>query len=202
MTEREPTDGEDGEDGNGSDDSGDDDQPLPAAVRREAKRLTRHARRTGDEDAAAAYRRERDALVAEYDYTARVRDEDDTLVLYPDRWLDGDTVRPERIEDTDAAAELALGGGDEDWDAVEAHNRAVVAAVEDEHGAVHGANATALADFAGNHLGKRIEALTDTHIEQFLTDYFPRNAWPDETERAAVEESVALTVELAAAKRD
>jgi hypothetical protein len=173
-----------------------DDTPLPASVRSEATRLTRQARRAGDDVAAAAYRRERDALLADHDYTARVREDDDTLVCYPDRWVTDGTVRPDRIEDTDAAVEISLAGDDADWDTVETHNRTIVEQVADEYGPPHGANAAALADFAGNHLGKPIETLTDTEIERFLTDYFPRNAWPDDEQRSAVERSVELAVDV------
>jgi hypothetical protein len=43
-----------------------------------------------------------------------------------------------------------------------------------------------------------VEAATTAMREEFLTDYFPRNAWPDDDQRAAVEESLELVTAVAA----
>ena len=189
------TDGDSNEaDGTGqhsTDDTDSDDTPLPEPVVDEAERLTRLARNTAD-DEAAAYRAQRGETLDEHDYTARVRDEDDTLVLYPDAWLDGETVRLERIEDTDRAVEVPLSGtnGEDAWPEIEAHNADLVAAVADEHGAVHAANARAFADFMGNHYLARIESATADQVTEFIEEYYPRNAWASSAQREVVDASL------------
>ncbi|OYR67462.1 hypothetical protein DJ71_21710, partial [Halorubrum sp. E3] len=95
---------------------------VPVEAVDEAERLTRLAREAESaeptpeiEQAADQYRERRDALAAEYGYTARVRDEDDALVLYPDEWMEEGTVQLDRVEDTDRAVEVLLSGpGDAD----------------------------------------------------------------------------------------
>jgi hypothetical protein len=165
---------------------------LPREVVEAAERLTRLARRATDESEAAAYERDRDERLAEYDYIARVRESDDTLVLHPSEWLAGDTVRVDRIEDTDRAAEIPLSGsGDpEAWDTVEAHNTEVVERVAERAGEVHAANARAFADFMGNHYARRVETATAAELEEFVTEYYPRNAWPSDEQRTAITQSL------------
>jgi hypothetical protein len=165
---------------------------LPAELREAAERLTRLARRATDDAEAAAYERDRDERLAEYGFTARVRETDDTLVLHPAAWLDGGTVRTDRIADTDRAVEIPRSGaGDpEEWESVEAHNADVVDAVAAESGPVHAANARAFADFMGNHYARRVETATATEVREFLTEYYPRNAWPTDRQRDAVERSL------------
>ncbi|WP_411907620.1 hypothetical protein, partial [Salmonella enterica] len=92
----ETDDGEpDGSDGKGAETTAGDDRvpDVPAEVVDEAERLTRLARQTEDEAAAAFYRDRRDELVDGHDYVPRLRDEDDTLVLYPEEWMDDGTVQ-------------------------------------------------------------------------------------------------------------
>jgi hypothetical protein len=168
---------------------------LPADVADEAARLTRLAREAVDENEAAAYRRERDEVLAEYGYTARIRAEDDTLVCYPEEWTDeAGTVHPGRIDDVDRGVERSLSGPGEgdDWDAIEAHNRSIAESVAAEYGDPHGATAHALADFAGNHYAKPIEDLTAAELAEFREEYLPRNAWPSDEQRAALDESIRL----------
>ena len=177
-----------------------DDDELPEAVVERAETLTRRARAAVDGDERRAYRRERDALLADHGFAARVRegDADETLVLHPEEWLEDGVVRVERIEDTGRAVEVRLSGtGDEDWDAVEAHNRAVADRVAVEHGQVHGRTAHAFADFMSNHYAKRLEEATPAEREEFRTEYFPRNAWPTDEQREALERSLELAVETA-----
>jgi hypothetical protein len=171
---------------------------LPAEVRDEAERLTRLARRATDDAERAAYERDRDARLAEHGFTARVREEDDTLVLHPAEWVEDGDARPDRIDDTDRAVEIPLSGaGDpEEWEAVEEHNAAVVESVADR-GEVHAANARAFADFMGNHYARRVETAGGTEIEEFLAEYYPRNAWPTDDQRAVVEQSLAYVFEEA-----
>ncbi|MFB6117307.1 rnhA operon protein [Halosegnis sp.] len=196
---------------------------LPDDIIDEAERLTRLAREadarlahTNDEAVtrgspfedgytgqteADRYRARRDELLAEHGYVARVRSEDtaEVLVCHPTSWLDDEgTVVVERV-DPEEAVEIQLSGtGDSDeWKTVEAHNRAVAEAVSERHGEVHGFNAHRLADFAGNHYAKPIEDLTPAEREEFLTEYYPRNGWPNDKQRALVAESVELARELA-----
>ena len=178
-------------DTNSTDNAADDAEPLPDAVVDDAERLTRLARQAADESERKAYRADRDETLAAHDYTARVRDEDDTLVLYPDEWLDGDTVELDRIDDTDRAVEIPLsGGGDDTWAAVEADNAALVEAVGEAHGPIHEANARAFADFMGNHYCRRIETATADHLVEFREEYYPRNVWADADQQAAVDASL------------
>jgi hypothetical protein len=186
------------------DDSG--SLPLPEEAIDRAETLTRRAREAVDGNERTAYRDEREELLDAHGYTARVRESDtgETLVLYPIEWVEDGTVRLDRITDTTRAVERSISGpgADADWDAIDAHNRAIASRVEDRHGEVHGATATAFADFMSNHYAKPIEAATTGEREEFRTEYFPRNAWPSDEQRRRVEESLRRIVEIAAAKED
>ncbi|MEE6211219.1 rnhA operon protein [Salarchaeum sp. III] len=166
----------------------------------EAERLTRLARRVGDDEEAAAYRDRRDDLLAEHDYEARIRadDDGDTLVCYPAEWLEDGTVRVERIKDTDRAAERSLsrGGESEEWESVEAHNRALVERVRDEYGEEEAANARAFADFMGNHHSRRMETATREELREFREQYYPRNVWPTDEQEASLERSLRAVFEI------
>lgn len=174
------------------------DAPLPASVLEEAERLTRLARNAVDPDERAAYRERRETLLREYDYTTRVREEDDTLVRHPQAWMDDGTVRTERIDDVSNAVEISLAGpGDpDDWAALDERNRALVERVRAEHGPVHAANADRFADFMGNHCAKHVTAATRPEIERFLGEYYVRNAWPDPREREVVLDSLERLFEV------
>ncbi|WP_313692751.1 DUF7108 family protein [Halorarum halobium] len=188
-----------GEAGSGATSGSDPTDELPEPVVEAAERLTRLAREAVDGDEAAAYREDRRERLAEHDYTARVREADDTLVLHPEEWLDDGVARVERIEDTSRAAERSLSGADDpdDWEAVEARNEALVERVREEHGDVHARNARAFADFMSNHYAKRIGDATAAERAEFLDEYFPRNAWPSTKQRDAVEASVRFVIEAA-----
>jgi hypothetical protein len=179
----------DSDDGGGTES---DDQEIPSTVVDEAERLTHLAREAVVDAERDAYLEDRAQLLADHEFVARVRDEDDTLVLHPEEWVEDGTVYPSRIDDTDRAVEVSLSGpGDpDDWDDVEQHNAEVVDAVRAEHGEVHAANARAFADFMGNHYARRVETATAPEVREFLTDYFPRNAWPSAEQRAVVKESI------------
>jgi hypothetical protein len=174
---------------------------LPEETVEQAERLTRLAREAVDDAEAAAYREERADLLADRGFTARVREDDagETLVLHPDEWTEDGVIRTDRIEDTSRAVEVSLSGpGDPDeWDAVDERNREVVARVRETHGEVHGDNAEAFADFMSNHYARPVESATDDEIAEFLSEYFPRNAWPSEKQRATVEDSLELVFEVA-----
>ncbi|RQG96053.1 rnhA operon protein [Natrarchaeobius chitinivorans] len=181
-----------------NDRNGGDDE-LSDAVVEEAERLTRLERTATDDNERRARRRRRDALLEEYGFTARIREDDGdaVLVVHPEEWHEDGVVHPDRIDDLSRAVEVALEGtGDpDDWDAVDAHNRELAARVRERYGEVHGENAAALADFVGNHYAKRIDSLTGPELSEFLTEYFVRNAWPSRAQRDAVEESIELVYE-------
>jgi hypothetical protein len=173
---------------------------LPERVAAEAERLTRRAREAVEEAERAGAVRARDRLLAENGFTARVRREEsrEVLVLYPAEWVEDGAVQPDRIDDIDRGVERPLSGvGDEDWETVDTHNRELAAAVGAAHGSAHGENARALADFAGNHYSKRIESLTGAELSLFVEEYYPRNVWPTDDQRAVVEESIQLVFQQA-----
>lgn len=174
---------------------------IPESAVDEAERLTRLARQAVDDDEAAASRDRRAALVTDHGYRVRVRAADDTLVLYPEEWLADGTVQVDRIEDTDRAVEVSLSGpGDpERWEDVEARNAALVDRVAEAHGPVHAANARAFADFMGNHYAKEVERASAAEVEEFLTEYYPRNAWPTEEQKQVVESSLQHLFDAAGA---
>jgi len=177
---------------------------LPDDVSEDAERLTRLAREAVDEDEAAAYRRRRADRLDEHEFTARVREDDDgdVLVLHPAEWIADDKIHPDRIEDTDRAVEVRLEGpGDPDeWDEVREHNDEIIQTVREAHGDVHGDNAAAFAEFMHNHLAKPVESATAEEIRTFRSEYFPRNAWPSEEQRAALDRSIEAVFESADAR--
>ncbi|KTG09730.1 rnhA operon protein [Haloprofundus marisrubri] len=173
---------------------------LPEDVQTTAERLTRLARDAVDSNEAEAYRERRESSLSEHGYTARYREADDTLILYPVEWIDDDgTVVLDRIDDTDRAVELSLSGtGEEDeWAAIEEHNSQLVATVEETAGEDHAANARAFADFMGNHYVRRVETAGTRELREFLTEYYPRNSWPTAAQKTKVRESLELLFEAA-----
>jgi hypothetical protein len=176
---------------------------LPDDVIDEAERLTRLARDVPDESEAAAHRGRRDDLLDEHGYTARYREEDDTLVLNPAEWFEEregtQVVRTDRIDDLSRAVERPLSdaGADDEWRTVEEHNAALVERVDAEHGPVHAANARAFADFMGNHYTRRVETASRRELREFLDEYYPRNAWPSERQKTVIGESLRLLFDAA-----
>jgi hypothetical protein len=167
---------------------------LPNDVVDEAERLTRLARDAVDDNAAEAYRDRRDELLADYGFVARVRNDDHTLVCYPAEWLDDDgRVVLTDVEDTDRAAEVSIAGPGEqgDYEAAAARNEELVERVREAHGDVHGDNAEAFATFMNNHYARPMDTASEREREEFLEEYFPRNAWPTEEQREAVEQSLS-----------
>ncbi|GAA0233676.1 DUF7108 family protein [Halobaculum roseum] len=175
------------------------DEELPKPTVDAAERLTRLAREAVDEAEAEAYREDRGDRLADHGFTARVREDDDTLVCYPDEWMEDGTVQIDRIEDTDRAVEVSLSGpGDpDDWSEIEEHNAALVERVAEEHDETHAANARAFADFMGNHYARPMDSADADEVREFLDEYFPRNAWPSEEQRDAVRASVRYVFEAA-----
>jgi len=173
--------------------SGDRKQPLSGHDRTPSASGNDQKSEISDnaDEEASVYRERRDELVADHDYETRIREEDDTLVLYPEEWIEDGTVQFDRIEETDRAVEITLSGpGDpERWQETAEHNDELAAAVAEEH-PDHAENARAFADFASNHYAKPAEKLTAGEVEEFLDDYYPRNAWVEETEASLIETSV------------
>ena len=171
---------------------------LPSEIIKRAETLTRQMRNAVDENERSAYLRERRRVLSEYGFRARVREDEtgDVLVCYPVEWVDDGTIQPDRVEDISRGVERQLSGvGDDSWETVNSHNQTIVAEIEHEHGPTHAANAAALAEFAGNHYKKRIGELSNAELEVFLTEYYPRNVWPTDDQKAVVEESVQLVIE-------
>jgi hypothetical protein len=184
---------------------------VPVEAVDEAERLTRLAREAESaeptpeiEQAADQYRERRDALAAEYGYTARVRGEDDTLVLYPDEWMDDGTVQLDRVEDTDRAVEVSLSGpGDADrYREVAAYNEAVAAAVAEREAEVHARTAETFASFMSNHYVRPVDDATPEMRAEFREEYFVRNGWPTDEQLAAVDESLSVVESVAADVED
>ncbi|PSQ57700.1 hypothetical protein BRD22_01150 [Halobacteriales archaeon SW_8_68_21] len=180
---------------------------VPVAAVDEAERLTRLAREAESAEptpeiaeAAEQYRERRDALAAEYDYTARVRDEDDALVLYPDEWTEDGTVRLDRLEDTDRAVEVSLSGpGDADrYREVAAYNDAVAEAVADQKDDVHARTAETFAAFMSNHYVRPVDDATPEMRAEFREEYLVRNGWPTDEQLAVVDESLSVVESVAA----
>jgi hypothetical protein len=170
---------------------------LPEQVIEQAERLTRLARRSETAAERATHERERADILAEYGFTARVRATDDTLVLHPSEWVVDGAVEPTAVENVDRGVEVSLSGPGESttWPSVERHNAAIVERVREravEASDIHARNARALADFAGNQYAKQIERLTESECREFLEEYFPRNAWPDERQRSLIGRSLEL----------
>ena len=172
---------------------------LPDDVVEAATRLTRLARDAVDGNERAAYDDRRDRLLAAHGYAARIREGEDTLVCHPADWLEDGAVRTDRIDDVDAAVEVSLSGADDpdDWDRIDARNRELVDAARTAHGDVHGDTAAAFADFMGNHYARPMVEATGATIDEFCTEYFVRNAWPSDDQRAVLERSIELVFETA-----
>jgi len=191
-----------GDGGAGEEPEGDGDRvpDVPVEVVDEAERLTRLARRTEDDAAAAFYRERRDELVAGHDYVPRLREEDDTLVLYPDEWMADGTVQLDRIETTDRAVEVSLSGpGDADrYREIAAYNEAVADAVADAHAEPHADTASSFAAFMSNHYVRAVDDATPEMRAEFREEYLPRNGWPTDEQLAVVEESLTVIESVAA----
>ncbi|GAB7010061.1 DUF7108 domain-containing protein [Halorubrum trueperi] len=172
---------------------------VPVEVVGEAERLTRLARETEDAEAAAFYRERRDELVTDHDYVPRLREEDDTLVLYPGEWMDDGTVRLDRIETTERAVEVSLSGpGDADrYREIAAYNDAIAEAVGEEAADLHADTAERFAAFMSNHYVRAVDDATPEMRAEFREEYLPRNGWPTDEQLAAVDESLSVVEETA-----
>jgi hypothetical protein len=168
------------------------DDSLPETVVERVTQLTRWARRATEPD-ATEYR----DVGNDYSQsvgTLRVFGRGNRHARALPRGMGRGQHRPaDRIDNLDRGVEQPLEGSSEDWAVVNEHNRELAATIDTEHGPVHGANALALAEFAGNHYGSRIEHLSKTALTEFLTEYFPRNVWPSAEQKDVVEESIRLT---------
>ncbi|EMA65120.1 hypothetical protein C461_14800 [Halorubrum aidingense JCM 13560] len=185
--------------GDGGDDS-DRIPDIPAEAVDEAERLTRLARETTDEAAAAFYRERRDELAAGHDYVPRLREDDDTLVLYPDEWMADGTVQLDRIETTDRAVEVSLSGpGDADrYREIAAYNEAVADAVAERAADVHADTARTFAAFMSNHYVRAVDDASPDVRAEFREEFLPRNGWPTDEQLAVVDESLSVIADIAA----
>jgi hypothetical protein len=167
---------------------------LPQSVIDEAERLTRLCINTTVDAEITAYRNERQSLLDEHGYAARVRDADDTLVLYPQSWLVDGIAQFDQIDNTDRAVEISLSGPaiGADWENVETTNKTIIDMIRQEHGKAHARNIRAFADFMGNHYLKSVTEATKDEREEFINEYYTRNVWPSEKEAAIVSESIRL----------
>ncbi|MFB6114034.1 MAG: rnhA operon protein [Halodesulfurarchaeum sp.] len=175
---------------------------LPDDVRDAALELTRTARRVEDADRQMRLLARRDRLLDDHGFLAHLRDgpKRTVLVCYPTSWQDEEgVVDPDRVDDPDQAVELPLYGREtgEDYTDAEEYNRELVRTVEEQYGSPHAETAAAFADFMSNHHATRIDEATAAHVEEFETDYFPRNAWPSEEQRRALQESLEYVFDVA-----
>lgn len=166
---------------------------LPNEVVNQVVCLTLNARES--DEAEDGYIRERDNILERHGYTARIRGEDNTLVLYPLDWIDdGGEVDFDQIQDTSKAIEESLSGVNEgaDWEDIEEMNSEIVSAVREEYGDTHAENVRAFADYMGNHFLKVVTEATQEEKEKFKQDYYIRNVWSDESQESVLEESLDL----------
>jgi hypothetical protein len=177
---------------------------IPVDAVDETERLTRLARDAAEAAEAEHYRARRREVASDYGYTPRVREADDTLVLYPAEWVESGEVQLDRVNDTARAVEVSLSGpGDADrYRAVAAYNDAVVEAVAEHADEVHVENARSFATFASNHYVRPVDDVTPEMRAEFREEYFPRNAWPTAAQVDALGESLELVTEIAAALDD
>lgn len=168
---------------------------IPDSVVDKAVSLTHRSRREDD----SSFKDKRDEILSEHNYNARVRDEDDVLVLYPTDWLDENrNVHPEHVESFDKAVEIPLSGSRDDanWEEVEKVNSEVVKTIREKYGDTHGDNAREFADFMGNHRLKKIPNTTEQDKEEFLEHYFQRNVWATDEQESVVEESLQIITDV------
>lgn len=186
---------------------------LPSHVVTEALRLTRLAQRAPEAAPAAAsqdqstlsaaerYRDERKELLRDHGFRARIREDDrgKTLVCYPAEWVSDGEVELGAIEDTGRAVERRLDGTGEsrEWESVAQHNGHIAETVENAHGVPHGRTARAFARFMSSHRVRHIETATAADVREFVDEFFPRNAWPTDDQKATVMRSLRYTLAIA-----
>lgn len=169
------------------------DKALPDKTVDQVVSLTLNARESDDTE--NDYIQKRDDILERHGYTARIREEDDTLVLYPLDWIDdGGEVDFSQIQDTNRAIEESLSGVNEgaDWENIEETNSEIVSEVREEYGDTHAENIRAFADYMGNHFLKVVTEATKEEKEQFKEEYYIRNVWSNESQESALEESLDL----------
>lgn len=143
------------------------------------------------------FEQERDELLAGYGFKTRVRDDDSlglVLVCYPAEWISDGVVQLSQVEDTDRAVERPLfpTETDDEWSEIHGHNQTVVSRIREDYSDVHGDNVQAFADFMSNHYKRRVESASTREVEEFVSEYFPRNAWPSDTQKERIEKSLRL----------
>lgn len=172
------------------------DKPIPEDIVDKSISLTLRSRNITDENTSEELLKKRDNMLKRYDYTARVREEDDTLVLYPSNWLnkEGGKINLREIEDTGNAVEVSLSGPNKDanWEDIEKANSRIVSKVRDEYTDAYAANIRAFADFMGNYYLKKVTEATQEEKTEFKEEYYPRNVWPTEEQLSSLEDSIDI----------
>lgn len=157
-----------------------------------AVEFTRHGLRTGDEEVLER----RDRLVRSHGHRARLRLDDMVLVLYPEEWVEDGEVRFEEVEDVDRALEVEL-EPEKEWGEAHSENKELLSEfgerVEDHH--VY--NARVFTEFLENHYSISVMDARQEHVNEFLEEFYPRNAWPSRQARVCVDESVEMFLEFA-----
>ena len=174
------------------------EQP-PAALRERLKELAIQEVNTEDSDTQAKLQQQRCALLEEIEWESRIRNDsgEPVLVCYPQQWTVDGTIDPDAINSIDRAVEIPLRQSPDSWEAIAEHNETVAILVNEEYGEIHGENAAAFATFMNNHRAKPIEDASDETIEEFVREYYPRNAWPSKEAVPLVRESIEATLEIA-----
>lgn len=172
-------------------------EELPPDVRQRAVMLGRQlVEREADEEISKRLAE----LLGPHGFQPHVRSDEDgaVLVCVPAEWTVDGSVDPEAIEDVSRAIELPLtGAAHAEWEQVAAQNARVAARVAEECDATHAANARAFATFMSNHRARPITHATESDVEEFVQEYYPRNAWPSEAEAAVIGKSVRITRRVA-----
>lgn len=169
---------------------------IPEKVLDEVVSLSQKAIQAVDQQEISAYQQRREELLASYDYTCRIRTDNDgeVLVCYPKEWMAGDTINIDEMDDLSQAIERPVfdSPSEGSFSEIEQHNRTIASGIAEAHGPIHGATASAFADFMSNHYTQRIEDATVTEFEEFRTEYFPRNAWPSDMQKCVLDETIRL----------
>lgn len=178
---------------------------LPQSIQSLARQFARQEHGATPTE-AATLRARREALLEEYGFHSRIREDErgSVLVCYPSEWIDDGTVVRSAIDDIDRAVEIPLFGGPDQasWTELAEANTRLATRVREEHGDIHGENAEAFVEFMNNHRSRPVSTAEEDDIREFLAEYYPRNAWPSDEEKAVVEESIELLLAVARSEKE
>jgi hypothetical protein len=168
---------------------------LPSSVQEKVVSLTRRSRRESNDN----HLNRRDQILDKYDLEARVRDEDDTLVIYPTEWIDSNgNIDFSEVDDKNNAIEISLSGPnkDADWEEVYQYNMRIVSRVRDEFGDVHAKNIEEFGEFLANHYLKKITEATEEEKKDFMNEFFVRNVWSTDKQESVLDDSLEIVEEV------